>query len=80
MPANTFSKGRDCQLVLIGPAGANGRATTATVHVVWSMSPQCPYDVQVVQHLADMLGRNDAVSGFELGRVTRKIDEGAHDG
>lgn len=26
MPANTFSTGRDCQLVVIGPSGAGGQA------------------------------------------------------
>ncbi len=31
MPANSFSTGRDCQLVVIGPSGTNGQAGAGSI-------------------------------------------------
>ena len=49
MPANTFSTGRDCQLVLIGPAGANGEAGVRVdlTHVTGFEAKQKTHQIRV---------------------------------
>ncbi len=49
MAANTFSTGRDCQLVVIGPAGAGGRAGSRVdlTHVTGFESKQLTHSVRV---------------------------------
>ena len=49
MPANTFSTGRDCQLVVIGPAGAGGQAGSRVdlTHVTGFESKQMTHAIRV---------------------------------
>ena len=49
MPANTFSTGRDCQLVLIGPPGANGAAGVRVdlTHVTQFEAKQSTHSIRV---------------------------------
>ena len=49
MPANTFSTGRDCQLVVIGPAGANGQAGSRVdlTHVTGFESRQKTHSIRI---------------------------------
>ena len=49
MPANTFSTGRDCQLVVIGPAGSNGAAGSRVdlTHVTGFESKQMTHSIRV---------------------------------
>ena len=49
MPANTFSTGRDCQLVVIGPAGSGGQAGSRVdlTHVTGFESKQMTHAIRV---------------------------------
>src|SRR5438309_19718 len=49
MPANSFSTGRDCQLVVIGPSGANGQAGTRVdlTHVTGFESRQLTHAIRI---------------------------------
>ena len=49
MPANTFSTGRDCQLVVIGPAGAGGQAGSRVdlTHVTGFESRQKTHAIRI---------------------------------
>lgn len=49
MPANSFSTGRDCQLVVIGPSGASGQAGTRVdlTHVTGFESRQLTHPIRI---------------------------------
>lgn len=49
MPANSFSTGRDCQLVVIGPTGSNGEAGTRVdlTHVTGFESRQQTHQIRI---------------------------------
>jgi hypothetical protein len=49
MPANSFSTGRDCQLVVIGPSGADGQAGTRVdlTHVTGFESRQLTHPIRI---------------------------------
>lgn len=49
MPANTFSTGRDCQLVVIGPAGPGGQAGSRVdlTHVTGFESRQNTHPIRI---------------------------------
>lgn len=49
MPANAFSTGRDCQLVVIGPSGPNGQAGSRVdlTHVTGFESRQLTHPIRI---------------------------------
>lgn len=80
MPANTFSTGRDCQLVLIGPPGANGEAGVRVdlTHVTGFEAKQTTHQIRVDRldgvHMAAELPRGwEGV--FELERGSPAADD-----
>ena len=80
MPANTFSTGRDCQLVLIGPAGAGGQAGNRVdlTHVTGFESQQDTHSIRVDRldgvHLAAELPRGWK-GHFDLERGSPAADD-----
>lgn len=80
MPANTFSTGRDCQLVLIGPAGANGQAGVRVElsHVTGFEAKQKTHQIRVDRldgvHMAAELPRGWE-GQFELDRGSAAADD-----
>ena len=77
MPANTFSTGRDCQLVVIGPAGSGGQAGSRVdlTHVTGFESKQVTHQIRVDRldglQLAAELPRGWQ-GAFELERGARR--------
>ena len=80
MPANTFSTGRDCQLVVIGPAGPNGQAGSRIdlTHVTSFESQQKTHPIRIDRmdglHLAAELPKGWEGS-FELERGSSVADD-----
>ena len=80
MPANTFSTGRDCQLVVIGPAGSGGQAGARIdlTHVTAFDAKQQTHQVRVNRldgvHLAAELP-NGWDGTFELERGNSAADD-----
>ncbi len=80
MPANTFSTGRDCQLVVIGPAGAGGQAGQRVdlTHVTGFDSRQMTHPIRIDRmdgvHLAAELPKGWE-GHFELERGSPAADD-----
>lgn len=80
MPANTFSTGRDCQLVVIGPPGAAGRAGQRVdlTHVTGFDTRQMTHPIRIDRmdgvHLAAELPRGWE-GHFELERGSPAADD-----
>ena len=80
MPANTFSTGRDCQLVVIGPAGGNGQAGSRVdlTHVTGFESRQKTHPIRIDRmdgvHLAAELPKGWE-GHFELERGSSAADD-----
>ena len=80
MPANTFSTGRDCQLVVIGPAGSGGQAGSRVdlTHVTGFESRQNTHSIRVDRldgvHLAAELPKGWE-GNFELERGSPAADD-----
>jgi len=80
MAANTFSTGRDCQLVLIGPAGPNGRAGSRVdlTHVTGFESHQETHPIRIDRmdgvHMAAELPKGWR-GHFELERGSSVADD-----
>lgn len=80
MPANTFSTGRDCQLVVIGPAGPGGQAGRRVdlTHVTGFESHQTTHPIRIDRmdgvHLAAELPKGWQ-GQFELERGSSAADD-----
>lgn len=80
MPANTFSTGRDCQLVVIGPSGAGGQAGSRVdlTHVTGFESRQLTHPIRIDRldglHLAAELPKGWE-GHFELERGSSAADD-----
>ena len=80
MPANTFSTGRDCQLVVIGPAGPGGQAGSRVdlTHVTGFESRQRTHSIRIDRmdgvHLAAELPKGWE-GQFELERGSPAADD-----
>ena len=80
MPANSFSTGRDCQLVVIGPSGANGQAGARVdlTHVTGFESRQQTHRIRIDRldgvHLAAELPQGWD-GHFELDRGSPAADD-----
>lgn len=78
MPANSFSTGRDCQLVIIGPDGRGGTGRVDLSHVTGFESRQITHPIRVDRldgvHMAAELPRGwDGT--FELERGSAGVDD-----
>ncbi len=80
MPANTFSTGRDCQVVLIGPSGTGGQAGSRVdlTHVTGFESRQLTHPIRIDRldgvHLAAELPKGWE-GHFELERGSSAADD-----
>jgi hypothetical protein len=80
MPANSFSTGRDCQLVVIGPSGANGQPGTRVdlEHVIGFESRQLTHPIRIDRldgvHIAAELPKGWE-GHFELERGSSAADD-----
>jgi hypothetical protein len=80
MPANSFSTGRDCQLVVIGPSGANGQAGARVdlTHVTGFESRQLTHPIRIDRldgvHMAAELPKGWE-GHFELERGSPAADD-----